>query len=88
MPCHNDLLAANFIDDGERIWLIDYELSGNNDACFELGNIATESELSRRPGGLVAAYWGGRGGAGSPGPGCSAGRHVRLDVVGRDPGRR
>ena len=32
--------AANFIDDGDRIWLIDYELSGNNDACFELGNIA------------------------------------------------
>jgi thiamine kinase-like enzyme len=31
VPCHNDLLAANFIDDGDRIWLIDYELSGNND---------------------------------------------------------
>ena len=45
VPCHNDLLAANFIDDGERIWLIDYELSGNNDACFELGNIAAESHL-------------------------------------------
>src|SRR5208337_3735410 len=37
VPCHNDLLAANFIDDGDRIWLVDYELSGNNDACFELG---------------------------------------------------
>ena len=30
VPCTNDLLAANFIDDGERIWLIDYEYSGNN----------------------------------------------------------
>ena len=30
-PCNNDLLAANFIDDGDRIWLIDYEYSGNND---------------------------------------------------------
>src|SRR5215472_15420074 len=39
VPCNNDLLAANFIDDGERIWLIDYEYSGNNDPCFELGNI-------------------------------------------------
>jgi thiamine kinase-like enzyme len=47
VPCHNDLLPANLIDDGERIWLIDYELSGNNDPCFELGNIAAESHLSR-----------------------------------------
>jgi thiamine kinase-like enzyme len=42
VPCNNDLLAANFIDDGERVWLIDYEYSGNNDACFELGNTSTE----------------------------------------------
>jgi thiamine kinase-like enzyme len=45
VPCNNDLLAANFIDDGERIWLIDYEYSGNNDPCFELGNIAAECRL-------------------------------------------
>lgn len=42
VPCNNDLLAANFIDDDERVWLIDYEYSGNNDACFELGNTSTE----------------------------------------------
>lgn len=42
VPCNNDLLAANFIDDGSRTWLIDYEYSGNNDACFELGNTAAE----------------------------------------------
>ena len=46
MPCNNDLLAANFIDDGERVWLIDYEYSGNNDACFELGNTATECDFT------------------------------------------
>jgi thiamine kinase-like enzyme len=46
VPCNNDLLAANFIDDGSKIWLIDYEYSGNNDACFELGNIWAESHLS------------------------------------------
>ncbi len=59
VPCNNDLLAGNFIDDGERIWLIDYEYSGNNDPCFELGNIAAESGLS--PDGLaelVTAYYG------------------------------
>ena len=59
VPCNNDLLAGNFIDDGERIWLIDYEYSGNNDPCFELGNIAAESGLP--PDGLaelVTAYYG------------------------------
>ena len=38
VPCNNDLLAANYLDDGERVWLIDYEYSGNNDVCFELGD--------------------------------------------------
>ena len=46
VPCNNDLLAGNFLDDGDKIWLIDYEYSGNNDPCFELGNIWSESGLS------------------------------------------
>lgn len=46
VPCNNDLLAANFIDDGDRVWVIDYEYSGNNDPCFELGNIWSECGLS------------------------------------------
>ena len=46
VPCNNDLLAANFLDDGERVWLIDYEYSGNNDAAFELGNTATECDFT------------------------------------------
>lgn len=59
VPCNNDLLAANFIDDGERIWLIDYEYSGMNEASFELGNIASESGLGvDQTAALVAAYWG------------------------------
>jgi len=59
VPCNNDLLAANFIDDGDRIWLIDYEYSGNNDACFELGNIWAECHLSVDAlAELVAAYYG------------------------------
>ncbi|MEP6760641.1 MAG: choline/ethanolamine kinase family protein [Sporichthyaceae bacterium] len=45
VPCNNDLLAANFIDDGNRLWVIDYEYAGNNDPCFELGNIWSESDL-------------------------------------------
>jgi thiamine kinase-like enzyme len=59
VPCNNDLLAANFIDDGERIWLIDYEYSGNNDPCFELGNIWGECRLSEDAlAGLITAYYG------------------------------
>jgi thiamine kinase-like enzyme len=46
VPCNNDLLAENFIDIGGELKLIDYEYSGNNDACFELGNIWSESNLS------------------------------------------
>ncbi|HEY2553344.1 MAG TPA: choline/ethanolamine kinase family protein [Streptosporangiaceae bacterium] len=57
VPCNNDLLAANFIDDGERIALIDYEYAGNNDPCFELGNIAAECRLQPDGlAGLVTAY--------------------------------
>jgi thiamine kinase-like enzyme len=46
VPCHNDLLAANMVDDGERTWLIDYEYSGNNDPCFELGNMWAECHMT------------------------------------------
>jgi thiamine kinase-like enzyme len=46
VPCNNDLLAENFIDVGGELRLIDYEYSGNNDPCFELGNVWSESNLS------------------------------------------
>ena len=42
---HNDLLAANFIDDGERLWLIDWEYAGFNSPLFDLGGLASNSEL-------------------------------------------
>jgi thiamine kinase-like enzyme len=59
VPCNNDLLAANFIDDGEKIWLIDYEYSGNNDACFELGNIWGECQLPDEAlAALITEYYG------------------------------
>jgi thiamine kinase-like enzyme len=43
VPCHNDLLCENFIDDGRVLRIVDYELSGNNDPCFDLGNTAQEA---------------------------------------------
>jgi thiamine kinase-like enzyme len=44
---HNDLLAANFIDDGKRLWLVDWEYAGFNTPLFDLGGLASNSELSR-----------------------------------------
>jgi thiamine kinase-like enzyme len=43
---HNDLLAANFIDDGQRLWLVDWEYAGFNSPLFDLGGLASNSELS------------------------------------------
>src|SRR5438445_12889458 len=45
VSCHNDLLCENFIDDGQWLRIVDYELSGNNDACFDLGNTAQEASF-------------------------------------------
>jgi thiamine kinase-like enzyme len=59
MPCHNDLLCENFIDDGTALRIVDYELSGNNDPCFDLGNTAQEAAFDddlRAT--LCAAYFG------------------------------
>ena len=61
VACNNDLLAGNFIDTGDEIRLIDYEYSGNNDACFELGNIWSECHLAdEQLDELVTAYYGKR----------------------------
>jgi thiamine kinase-like enzyme len=42
---HNDLLPSNFIDDGARLWLIDWEYAGFSTALFDLANLATNSNL-------------------------------------------
>jgi thiamine kinase-like enzyme len=58
-PCNNDLLAENFIDDGALLRLVDYEYSGNNDPCFELGNICNENDFApEQVEQLCAAYFG------------------------------
>jgi thiamine kinase-like enzyme len=59
VPCHNDLLCENFIDDGQTLRIVDFELSGNNDPCFDLGNTAQEAELdSDQRAALCAEYFG------------------------------
>jgi thiamine kinase-like enzyme len=44
-PCHNDLLNANFIDDGSRIRIVDWEYAGMGDPFFDLGNFSINHEL-------------------------------------------
>jgi thiamine kinase-like enzyme len=59
VPCHNDLLAENYIDGGRRFWIVDYEYSGNNDPAFELGNTAQELGYDDdQQAELCAAYFG------------------------------
>ncbi len=59
VPCHNDLLAENYLDDGERLWIVDYEYSGNNDPTFELGNTCQELGFDdARIAAICAAYFG------------------------------
>jgi thiamine kinase-like enzyme len=61
VPCNNDLLAENFLEVDGEFRLIDYEYSGNNDPCFELGNVWSESNLSLdQLEALVSAYYGRR----------------------------
>ena len=43
---HNDLLAANFLDDGDRLWLIDWDYAGFNSPLFDLGGLASNNELN------------------------------------------
>jgi thiamine kinase-like enzyme len=45
-PCHNDLLNANFIDDGVRIRIVDWEYAGMGDPFFDLGNFSVNHDLT------------------------------------------
>jgi thiamine kinase-like enzyme len=57
--CHNDLLHANFIEDGDQLWIVDWEYAGMGDATFDLANFAVNNGLDEdgeRT--LLAAYAG------------------------------
>jgi thiamine kinase-like enzyme len=45
-PCHNDLLNANFLLDGDHVWIVDYEYGGMGDLFFDLGNLSINNGLS------------------------------------------
>jgi thiamine kinase-like enzyme len=70
--CHNDLLNANFIDDGATIRIVDWEYAGMGDRFFDFGNFAVNHQLSEDDErGLLAAYFGR----------VTAGQHARLRLM-------
>ena len=58
-PCHNDLLNANFIDDGHRLHIVDWEYAGMGDVFFDLANFSVNHGLDERARDtLLEAYFG------------------------------
>src|SRR6266540_1205631 len=58
-PCHNDLLNGNFIDDGTRIRILDWEYAGMGDIFFDLGNFAVQHDFNDEQDEiLLKAYFG------------------------------
>ncbi len=56
---HNDLLPANVLDDGDRLWLIDFEYAGFNTAMFDLAGITSNAGMTADESAeLLAAYFG------------------------------
>ncbi len=56
---HNDLLAANFLDDGKRLWLIDWDYAGFNSPLFDLANLSSNNQFgSSDDDFLLETYWG------------------------------
>ena len=59
VSCHNDLLAENIINKNNQIFIVDFDYSGNNDPCFELGNLSVEMEYDdEQINRLVRCYYG------------------------------
>ena len=59
VPCHNDLLNANFLDDGEQLCIVDWEYAGMGDRFFDLANFSINHELdATQSEALLAAYFG------------------------------
>lgn len=58
---HNDLLPGNFLDDGEKLWLIDFEYAGFNTTMFDLAGVASNAQMTDGEClELLSAYFGGK----------------------------
>ena len=70
--CHNDLLNANFIDDGVSIRIVDWEYAGMGDRFFDFGNFAVNHQLTEDDeASLLMAYFGR----------VAAAQHARLRLM-------
>lgn len=59
-PCHCDPLAENFLDTGDRMWVVDWEYSGMNDPMWDLGDLSVEGDFGPdQDEELLAAYFDG-----------------------------
>ncbi len=65
-PCHNDLLNANFIDDGVRIRIVDWEYAGMGDPFFDLGNFSINHDLTQEQDAILLAAYDGQPGTPRP----------------------
>lgn len=60
VACHCDPLCENFLDTGERMWIVDWEYSGMNDPMWDLGDLSVEGGFdARQEDEMLAAYFGG-----------------------------
>ncbi|WP_298985505.1 choline/ethanolamine kinase family protein [uncultured Roseibium sp.] len=58
-PCHCDPLCENFLDDGEKMWIVDWEYSGMNDPLWDLGDLSVEAGMNAaQDAEMLAAYFG------------------------------
>ena len=89
-PCHNDLLNANFIDDGTRIRIIDWEYAGMGDPFFDLGNFSINHELTPDEDEILLTAYDGAIRPGAAGAIDADARRLRLPRghVGRPPAGR
>ena len=59
-PCHCDPLCENFLDTGERMWIVDWEYSGMNDPMWDLGDLSVEGQFNtEQDDEMIRAYFGG-----------------------------
>jgi len=58
-PCHCDPLCENFLDDGNKMWIVDWEYSGMNDPLWDLGDLSVEAGMDEnQENDMLIAYFG------------------------------
>lgn len=58
--CHNDLLSSNLVDEGRKVWILDWEYGGAGDLFFDLGNLAANNHFGREQEAQLLQYYFGK----------------------------